>query len=555
MGNSWHARIDRSVGITAGSGFLIDDYHVLTCAHVVHNVQDPTVVFPATHPQQRYPASVVKTGLWERADSRGDFALLKLSQPAPVSPAQFADPTDTDAWRDKKLFAYGFAAGKTVSGAFAELRIDDRQILAGEWCQVNAWDGHGQFLAKGFSGAAVYLPDTDHVIGMITDADLASGQRVGRMLPISTLRKYWEPLDDLLPHSWLGTLGPGPRGQLRRCLADAEMRSSPKGLLAQVFPHLADQGEPSLWRAVALAAEEIEEPDALARFLSRVILNLDDASRAAEVRRWFSRHLGASQNVTGTPNSVAIIIRITPSGLGGYRLEFSIWRADGSGWTYVLPDPVEQEQVRASVEREMPRLLAEVAGEDFIIEFMMPDDWFTRRIGVEDWFTNDDPGDQIQLGLLYPVVMRDVARRRGGSQRWDQAIRRWRRLREIGYEPPSLVSCREKATLGWLADEARTTILHAASPTLAEIRKALKFGIPIMMWPRTPCGSGAHDDCPGRNFLSAVSAIVEKATPDQLPFHVKQLRIAGMDSKPVQRIALFWDDPTRMPDPPLAASS
>ncbi|MEU6432421.1 trypsin-like peptidase domain-containing protein [Microbispora sp. NPDC046973] len=554
MGSSWHARIDRAVGNTVGSGFLIDNQHVLTCAHVVHNVQNPIVVFPATHPRQHYPASVVTTGPWNKEDPRGDFALLKLSQPAPVPPAQFADPIDMDAWRDKKLFSYGFAAGKTTSGTFAELRIDDRQVLAREWCQVNAWDGHGQFIAKGFSGAAVYLPDTDHVIGMITDADLTPGQRVGRMLPISTLRQYWEPLDDLLPHTWPGKIGPGARGQLRRCLADASLRNPPGVLLAQEFPLLADQGSPSLWRAIALAAEEIEEPDALARLLSRVIGNLDDAYKAAEARRWLTRYLGESRVTSGTPTSAAAIIRMAPSGLGGYRLEFSIWRGDGSGWTYAIPNPVPAEQVRTSVEGEMPRLLAEVAGEDFVIEFMMPHDWFTRGIGVENWFTNNDPDDRIQLGLLYPVVMRDVARRRGGSQRWDQAIRRWRKLREVGCESPSLIACRDKATLSWLADETRTTIVHAASPTPTEIGKALKFGIPIMMWPRTSCRAGSHDDCAGRKFLSEASEIVEKSSPAQLPFRVKQLRIAGMDSKPVQRIALFWDDPTRMPDPPLAAS-
>ncbi|MFG1961494.1 trypsin-like peptidase domain-containing protein [Nonomuraea sp. NPDC049028] len=554
MGNPWHARIDRAVGDTTGSGFLIDSRHVLTCAHVIHNVRDPTVVFPTANPRGRYAASVVARGPWHpQADRRGDFALLELSEPAPVPPAQFADPTDTHGWRDNRLFAYGFAAGKTDSGAFAELRIDDRQIMASEWCQINAWDGHSQFIAKGFSGSAVYLPGKDHVIGIVTEADLTPDQRVGRMLPISTLRKYWEPLDDLLPHSWLGKIGPGPRGELRRCLTNAVLKHSPRALLAQEFPLLPHQGEPSLWRAITLAAEEIDESDALTRFLSRISSNLDDVSKAVEVRRWQSQYLGAPANATTTPTSVAVIIRMPPSALGGYRLEFSIWRADGSGQTHALPDPVAEDEIRATVEREMPRLLADVAGEDFVIEFMIPHNWFTRKI-VENWFTNDDPNDQVQLGLLYPVVIRDLARRRGGSQRWDQAIRRWRRLRDIGCEPPSLMGCHDKAKLSWLADEARTTIVHAAAPTLAEIGKALKFGIPIMVWPRYSCRAEQHDNCPGKRFLAEVGDIIEKSTPDQLPVRIRQLRIAGMDSKPVQRIALFWDDPTRMPDPPLAAS-
>ncbi|MFF0867599.1 trypsin-like peptidase domain-containing protein [Nonomuraea sp. NPDC003560] len=555
MGVPWNARIDRAGGAAVGSGFLVDSRHVLTCAHVVHNVREPTVVFPAADPEKRYVASVVATGPWhQQADRRGDFAILELSQPAPVPPARFADPTESYEWRNKRLFSYGFAAGKVDSGSFAELRIDDRQVMASEWCQVNAWDGHGQFLARGFSGAAVYLPDTNHVVGMVTDADLAPGQRVGRMLPISSLRRYWEPLDDLLPHLWSGEIGPGPRAELRRCLSGAALRPSPEALLAQEFPFLPDQGEPSLWRAVTLTAEEIDEPGALNRFLSRITANLDDSGKAAEVRQWQSQYLGMPANATTAPSPVAVIIRTPPSALGGYRLEFSIWRADGSGRTLALPDPVSEEEVRATVEREMPRMLADVVGEDFIIEFMIPHNWFTRK-KVESWFTNDDPADRIQLGLLYPVVIRDLERRRGGSQRWDQAVRRWRRLRSAGCESPGIMGCRDKAKLGWLADEARTTIIHATSPTNAEIGKALKFGIPIMVWPRYSCRAEHHDSCAGERFLSEVSTIIEKSTPDQLPARIRDLRRAGMDTKPLQRIALFWDDPTRMPDPPLAAPS
>ncbi|WP_162794774.1 trypsin-like peptidase domain-containing protein [Nonomuraea lactucae] len=555
MTSPWHARIDQADGRTAGSGFLIDDRHVLTCAHVVHDLGDPVVVFPAADPSLRCSAAVVHRGPWRpRTAPRGDVAVLELARPVRITPARLADPTDAGAWRDSKLFAYGVAKGKTDSGAFAELRIDDRQIMADEWCQLNAWDGHGQFIERGFSGAAVYLPGTGEVVGMVTDADLAAEQRVGRMLPISTLRRYWEPLDDLLPHSWPGGLGAGPRGELRRHLTGATTGISPRALLADEFPLLSHQGEPSLWRAVVLAAEEIDEDGALTRFLTRIIARMDDRSRAAEVRQWRTRYLGPGPDTTAVPASVAIIVRIAPSGLGGYLLEFSIWRADGSGWTRPLPGPVAEDQVRASVEREIPRLLAEVAGEDFIIEFMLPDDWFTRRTGVENWSTNDDPADSLELGLLYPVVIRDLARRRGGSQRWDQAIKRWRRLRELGCDPPGLVGCRDRATLGWLADEARTTIVHATSPNLGHIRKALKFGIPIMVWPRSSCRAEQHDDCRGNRFLSEVAAIVEKSTPDQLPDRIKHLRRAGMNDKPVQKISLFWDDPTRMPDPPLAPS-
>ncbi|WP_128428249.1 trypsin-like peptidase domain-containing protein [Streptomyces cyaneus] len=199
-GAEWHARISCG-GRVSGAGFLVAPDKVLTCAHVVENSGfDPvTVTFPQRPGDAPAAARVVAHGGWDgRVNELGDLAVLELDREMAIAPASLA-PADA-AHGDRKLVAYGFPAGYDEDGTIAEFRTVAAQLLiSGEWVQLEAWSGHGQPLAVGFSGAAVALVDTGQVIGMVTAAARPHGVRTGRMMPTHVLARYWPDLSALVP--------------------------------------------------------------------------------------------------------------------------------------------------------------------------------------------------------------------------------------------------------------------------------------------------------------------------------------------------------------------
>lgn len=106
-------------------------------------------------------------------------------------------------------------------------------VQAQEWLQLNIGGDAAEKIAPGFSGAGVYLPETGEFIGMITDAELSTGGFLGRMLPADRLRRYWEELDDYLPHEWLPE---EPRRSLRRILTDVTSLMPLEYIVSEAFP-------------------------------------------------------------------------------------------------------------------------------------------------------------------------------------------------------------------------------------------------------------------------------------------------------------------------------
>ncbi|MEJ8669205.1 hypothetical protein WKI71_14310 [Streptomyces sp. MS1.AVA.1] len=143
-------------------------------------------------------ARVVVHGGWDGGASElGDLAVLELDREVPIAPAPLA-PADV-ALGDRKLVAYGFPAGYDLDGTIAEFRGVTEWLISAEWIQLEAWSGHGQPLAVGFSGAAVALVDTGEVIGMVTAAARPHDVRTGRMMPTRVLARYWPGLSALVP--------------------------------------------------------------------------------------------------------------------------------------------------------------------------------------------------------------------------------------------------------------------------------------------------------------------------------------------------------------------
>ncbi|MEV8393048.1 MULTISPECIES: trypsin-like peptidase domain-containing protein [unclassified Streptomyces] len=292
---AWHARIDTDGAV--GSGFLISDRTVLTCAHVVAG-DWASVVFPGAPGLAPVPARVVVRGdAWAGGDrDPGDLAVLELARPPALAPAAFAPLDAPYASPAPKLVAYGFPYGYGEEGVQSELRSVSSQLIRDEWAQLGGWRGYGQETDHGFSGAAVMLEGTGTVAGMVVSHDPVS--HTSRMIPARILARHWAPLAELVPT-------PGYPSEEKRRLRELVARvGSPAragalgGLLRAAAGPLGVEpppGEPgSLWEAVWFLLSEARRPEPgalpLAELMVRLAGLVDDETLGAELRDWSRAH-------------------------------------------------------------------------------------------------------------------------------------------------------------------------------------------------------------------------------------------------------------------------
>jgi hypothetical protein len=100
-------------------------------------------------------------------------------------------------------------------------------------------------------------------------------------------------------------------------------------------------------------------------------------------------------------------------------------------------------------------------------------------------------------------------------------------------------------------------LAYAAVPAKGRLNAALNAGIPVMLWPRTQCAEQSHEGCAGDLRLRRLTAAIAHVHPDDVPATVmklrKQARTRGAGADHCGReLTLVWDDPARLPDPPLS---
>ncbi len=181
-------------GEPVGAGFLVSLRHIITCAHVIRELDDEiTLDFPLLSTNV-YRASVKKNIPVKEnptIDDIEDIAVLELlpndglpdeAIPAPVSVIENT--------LDQVVHMYGFPARKTgrwVSGKQMGLNDEGR-------IQIVPVDKE-RFLEEGFSGSAVWDDDVKAVVGMVVVGEEESGGiYTGYMIPASKLAKAWPEL-------------------------------------------------------------------------------------------------------------------------------------------------------------------------------------------------------------------------------------------------------------------------------------------------------------------------------------------------------------------------
>ncbi|WP_433327915.1 trypsin-like peptidase domain-containing protein [Spirillospora sp. CA-294931] len=548
-GWQWRARVRVPDTGQVAAGFLVAPDRVLTCAHAVDGAGGAEVDFPGRH--AGLAASVVHVGDWKRQGDDGDVAVLRLEAPVALRCAGFAVPGELDAplpptpgnpLGRRTLATYGFPFWDEAFERHASVRTGPDMAQAQEWWQLDVIEG--ERIRPGYSGAAVYDPYTGQVAGMVTDSDPDSG--TARMLPLSRLRLHWEGLDDLLPLGWLTA----PARRELRLLLDGVRATDPiVAEVAAVAGRPAPRRFRSAWDAVRFVAEGWAE-ERLVRLLKGLQRHLP------ELAAWSARHLpGAAAAVGGGPASVIVRLeRVTFD--NAYDLTVHTW-IDGAEGPAQDTVRVTERQVRAAVEERVARAGGAVVGRDWMIEFAVPEGWLSRPF--EEWYV--DPVRRIPM-RMYPVVVRDVERLRPDSIRRDLAYRRWRLLAARGRSEPQPVGCDAprsgRAFQTWLeANSDFCVLVYGARPVKGWLTASLNTGVPVMLWPRSKCGDTHHGDCAGHQTSRDLAAAVAAHRAEDLPGLAMALRRKALQAEAGEHhcgrdLTLLWDDPSRLPDPPLA---
>ncbi|WP_167532756.1 trypsin-like peptidase domain-containing protein [Streptomyces alboniger] len=565
----WRARIGTVDGVPAGAGVLVDRARLITCAHVVDGLGEVVVTLPGV--AEALPATVAWTGGWRCQGDRGDLAVLELGEPLAVSPCAFA-PLDVLRPREGRgtaeLRALGFPFGHEKDGTHVTLRTSADRLLGQEWLEIDVEQAHLQRLGEGFSGAAVYDPGTNLVVGIVTDAVLSGDQEgyIGRMLPLDTIRGHWEDLDDFLPLDWLPD---APRRELR-ALFDG-VRLDPGTLELAVRRAFPTFRRPlpafrTAWHAIRYAGEELTGEDRLLRLLPELgaaaIVTVDPW-----LRRWMPdryddlAHAPAAPRPPSRPTG-SVVFRAQPMTRGG-AIDLSVSTViDGVPVSRAGPVRVRRQQLRARTEALLAEQIGSVHGFDWMLEFVVPEGLMSEPF--EEWQIREPGAARPRPMRTVPVVVRHLDRLEPLLASY-LAVRRWATVRARGRTRPVRVECGlpygYEEFHDWLdADEQLCALAYAATPDPNWLSAALDTGVPIMLWRRHDCGAGNHAHCAPEKFLDRITDAVADLDPARLPFEVMRLRkdARSPDKGDAEhcghRLTLFWDGAESKPDPPLSAA-
>ncbi|GEM_PF-5770110 len=185
-------RIRNVNGTTAGAGFMVDEKHIVTCAHVVQYalaLGSETILPKESKIQVEYPfISPVKvlSSRPIRYETSNDLAVLELmdSLPAHACPALIAMDNHLSAHAFK---VYGYPEYYNEKGVWAYGEIKD--ALGDGTVQLQVKELTGEAIKQGFSGGPVWDEQLQRVVGMIAISD--KDIRLAFMIPIQAIAQVW----------------------------------------------------------------------------------------------------------------------------------------------------------------------------------------------------------------------------------------------------------------------------------------------------------------------------------------------------------------------------
>jgi hypothetical protein len=234
-------RILRSDKETAGTGFVVADGLVVTCAHVIPAAAKPNEVRAGEDVELVFrfngkSALAEVVAEWWRPAEGGDVAFLRLREPLPagVSPLPLGSSRGTG---NHAFQTFGFPSASPVEGIWGDGHIMAETLMQG----MSVLQLSSPQITPGFSGAPVFDTVNRRVVGMVTA--IVSQDSHGRMAetafitPVETLRMICPQLmtSDVQPYLGLAAFGEadaefffGRRREVERLLAS--LRREPRFL-------------------------------------------------------------------------------------------------------------------------------------------------------------------------------------------------------------------------------------------------------------------------------------------------------------------------------------
>lgn len=206
-------RIFTCKGTVVGTGFLVCENYIVTCAHVIAQAlgikqdvktrpnEDILLDFPFINPEIQLTANVV---LWRPVPSAGeasvagkeDIAILKLnnSPPANLKPVKLFVETNL---RGDEFLTFGFPVNHD-DGLEAGGKLGGKQ--AAGWVQIEGGEV-GTRLERGFSGAPIWDEKLKGIVGMAVAADDSRKEaKIGFMIPVEEIVRVFQEENNCLNH-------------------------------------------------------------------------------------------------------------------------------------------------------------------------------------------------------------------------------------------------------------------------------------------------------------------------------------------------------------------
>ncbi|MBE9056888.1 trypsin-like peptidase domain-containing protein [Sphaerospermopsis sp. LEGE 08334] len=198
------ARIYNKNGKVIGAGFLVSQYHLLTCDHVVktaldikNNIQESPdgiieLDFPLIASGQKLKAKVVFWQPVNPGQSKEDIAGLQIEETLPMGVSPIKLVTTSDYWQHK-FRIFGFPQGHDT-GVWADGEL--RDVQATRWIQIEAIKVTGYQIEPGFSGSPIWDETLQGVVGMTVAAEKKrEGVKAAFMIPTTVLVEAWSFLN------------------------------------------------------------------------------------------------------------------------------------------------------------------------------------------------------------------------------------------------------------------------------------------------------------------------------------------------------------------------
>lgn len=198
-------RILRPDGKTSGTGFVVSDSLIATCAHVIPPGLEPKADSPPgkvdlvfLNSNELRSAHVVAE--WWRPADREDVAILKLDGPLPegVRPLSLGSSAGTS---DHPFKTFGFPAVSPEDGVWGDGHILNETRLQG----MSVLQISSPQVTRGFSGAPVLDTVSRRVIGMVNA--ISSPDQYGKM-PETAFITPTEILQMIFPELRLSDIQP-----------------------------------------------------------------------------------------------------------------------------------------------------------------------------------------------------------------------------------------------------------------------------------------------------------------------------------------------------------